>query len=208
MQYSSLWAAYVVVSSFLGKTSAQTYPAFDASTVDQSTKQYWCVAQTAACPLLCQDEGKEATQNTCYPDNLYYVCTCTGGLSPNLTQYSQTIPYFICTISVTGCVTGCNGDPNCANACNNDRTCGASDPTRVNVTSTATTAGTTATGTSTSTSKAGSADSGFAVTGANGAVTTGAAGSSASSFILEAGQGYGLGLVVAGIAAGAAFMGL
>lgn len=67
-------------------------------------------------------------------------------MSPNSSQYSQTLPYFVCTEWGNQCVTNCNGDNTCANACRADHPCGAQDPVRVNsTTSSSTTMGATST---------------------------------------------------------------
>lgn len=55
--------------------------------------------------------------NTCDSDNLTYQCVCDNGLSPNITQYSQTLPYFICQQWGNNCVAGCNGDNTCQSKC-------------------------------------------------------------------------------------------
>jgi hypothetical protein len=44
---------------------------------------------------------------------LDYSCVCGNGLSPNATEFSQTLPYFICTQYGTNCVAGCGGDNLC-----------------------------------------------------------------------------------------------
>ncbi|KAK9365663.1 hypothetical protein V1509DRAFT_632425 [Lipomyces kononenkoae] len=133
---SSSWAiALVAVLLVAPKLAlAQTYPMFNASTIDPSTRLQWCQSETATCPLICLDEGYGTISNLCYPDNLYYTCECANGLSPNLTEYSLTIPYFVCTEQVTLCANNCGSDNACVSACRQNNPCGATNPTRVNVT--------------------------------------------------------------------------
>jgi hypothetical protein len=57
---------------------------------------------------------------------------CSNGLSPNLSEYSQTLPYNICTEWGNQCVSNCNGAPQCESACRQDHPCGATNPTRQN----------------------------------------------------------------------------
>lgn len=112
----------------------------------------------------------------------------------------------MCTYEVQGCETNCNGDSNCQSACAANKPCGASDPTRVNVTSTSTTSSK-KTGTATSTSGGTTVDeNGFAVTGTPPPSTTGNANGAAR--IIEVGSVYGMGLLVAGMAVGVAMVGL
>lgn len=124
--------------------------------------------------------------------------------SLTLFRYSQTIPYFLCSLSVQGCVDDCNGDSTCQSACTANKHCGASNPTRVNVTSTSTSSS------KTSATSAGSGGSnvdsnGFAVTG--GATATGNSNPSGATRLIEAGSIYGMGLLVAGMAFGVAMVG-
>jgi len=116
----------------------------DPSSVDLATRQYWCTEQKSSCPLIClQLKGSEAgtISNTCYPRTLAWTCVCANGQSPNISQYSQTIPYFECVTSNDQCVNNCGiGDNGCAAACQQDSPCGAQDPKHVKVTTTSTTA--------------------------------------------------------------------
>lgn len=57
-------------------------------------------------------------------------------MTPNASEYSQTIPYYTCTETNNQCVLKCNGDSTCQNNCRVKNPCGAQDPKRVNVTTT------------------------------------------------------------------------
>ncbi|PYI35047.1 hypothetical protein BP00DRAFT_335432 [Aspergillus indologenus CBS 114.80] len=119
-----------------GQNSSYT---INVNDIPIDTRTQWCKAQTSSCPLLClQLPGttSQPKENTCDPKTLQYVCDCSNGLSPNSSQYSQTIPYFICTEENNECVTNCNGNSICQSDCRSQHPCGAQDPKRVNSTST------------------------------------------------------------------------
>lgn len=65
-------------------------------------------------------------------------------MSPNSTEYSQTVPFFECQEFQNQCVTACNGNTPCSAACRDNHPCGATDPKRYNITSTSSTASATA----------------------------------------------------------------
>ncbi|OAP63664.1 hypothetical protein AYL99_02891 [Fonsecaea erecta] len=187
----------------------------DPNSVPLSTRQSWCDSQIAQCPLIClQTAGNSAATyaNTCDPVGLTYSCICSNGLSPNASEYSQTLPYYICTEYNTQCQAACGNDNTCAAACVQDHPCGALNPTRVN-TSTITTMPATSTvvGSAASTASDGVVYTGFG--GGSAATTTAASGgnsgsgsSAASRLVIDIGQIYGLGVVAAGIFVGFGFM--
>ncbi|KAF3922646.1 hypothetical protein ABW21_db0201612 [Orbilia brochopaga] len=124
-------AAVVALTGLLGFASSQTYYNVNPDDIDQGTKNTWCSDQVAACVNLCNDQsGVDPSKNECDTDTLQFSCICSDNTTPNATQYSQTIPYFLCTYQVQACVDNCGS--------RTGRTCGASDPTRHNVTVTAT----------------------------------------------------------------------
>ncbi|EPS40777.1 hypothetical protein H072_5327 [Dactylellina haptotyla CBS 200.50] len=124
--------AVVAFTSLLSVVSAQTYYPANPDEIDLGTKQTWCSNQVSSCTLLCLDQQSGGGfTNECDPETLQYQCICADNTSPNATEYSQTIPYFICTYQVQNCVQNCGQyDPNCAEVCATGRVCGASNPTR------------------------------------------------------------------------------
>lgn len=157
--------------------------------------------------MIClQEAGNSAGtySNTCDPASLTYSCVCSSGLSPNATEYSQTIPYYICTQYNTNCQAACGSDNTCAAACVDDHPCGAQNPTRVNTSTISTMSATTTGGAAASTASDGVIYTGFG-TGSSASATTGSgsSGSSESSaaarLIVNFGQLYGLAVVAAGI---------
>jgi hypothetical protein len=54
------------------------------------------------CPLIClQTAGNSAgtDDNQCDATTLTYDCICSNGIAPNVSEYSQTLPYFNTTAS-------------------------------------------------------------------------------------------------------------
>lgn len=166
------------IAAFTGLVAAQDTPqlnypyTIDPDTVEQSTRDYWCDQNRAQCPLICLQQpginSMTTEQNDCDSDALTYTCVCENGVAPNITEYSQTLPYFICQQWGNNCVANCNGDSTCQSACREDHPCGAQDPYRGN-TSLPTTMASTAAATGTD----GSASNTIPVTGFGGASETG-----------------------------------
>lgn len=111
----------------------------------------------------------------------------------------------MCTLEVQGCVTACKGDSGCQSACTANKPCGASNPTRVNTTSTSG-SHTSQTSPTTSTGSVTYDSNGFAITGTPPAGGNGKP--NAASRLLEVGSVYGMGLLVAGVVAGVAIVGV
>ena len=114
-------------------------------------------------------------------------------MQPNITEYSQTLPYFECVEWGNQCVAAC-GSANtvCQSDCRQNHPCGALDPTRYNITSTSSgmTAAATATGTDGSApSGTGSAVSVYNGFGSGSDATTTAAGSGSTSTTTPAKSG-------------------
>ncbi|KAL4977753.1 hypothetical protein BDW66DRAFT_131680 [Aspergillus desertorum] len=90
-----------------------------------------------------------------HQDTLVYSCICDNGQSPNASEYSQTIPYFLCTEENNNCVAACSqGDSSCQENCRTSNPCGAQNPKLVNTTSTNGSSTATSTATSTTSSLA------------------------------------------------------
>jgi hypothetical protein len=136
---------------------------------------------------------------------LAFNCVCAvNGLSPNVSEYSQTIPYFICTESNNNCVTACNGASTCQAACRETRPCGAQSPTRVNESTVTVSATSSDGGAAASTASDGAVYTGFGGSAATTAASSdnGNVGISAAAVLLNIGQLYGLGVIAAGILVG------
>ncbi|KAF2797641.1 hypothetical protein K505DRAFT_235064 [Melanomma pulvis-pyrius CBS 109.77] len=163
----------------------------------------WCLNQKSQCPLICLQQPGVTTQNTeeneCDPDTLDYSCICDNGISPNLTMYSQTIPYYICTEWGTQCVNNCNGVQSCQADCLQKHPCGAQSPNKGNA-SLSTSA--------VATSVLASATSSFAVVGFGPAATGTSNGDKggAASAMLDLGSSYSLAVVFASVFLGFAVL--
>ncbi|KAF1832355.1 hypothetical protein BDW02DRAFT_428191 [Decorospora gaudefroyi] len=162
------------IAAFAGITAAQSttqadYPyTIDPETVDEPTREYWCSQNEAQCPHICLQQpgvtSMTTEENSCDSDTLTYSCICENGVSPNITQFSQTLPYFICTEWGQNCVAACGGDNSCQSACLEDHPCGAQNPFLGNVSASAAMSSTAA--------PSGSATSGIPISGFGGASPT------------------------------------
>ncbi|KAF2435757.1 hypothetical protein EJ08DRAFT_645445 [Tothia fuscella] len=198
-------AALSLLAALVGSQSV------DPSTVPINLRNVWCRDQKAACPLLCTQQTKSGstTSNLCEPKTLDWSCVCAvGGITPNVSEYSQTIPYYQCTEVANQCVTNCGLANNaCADRCRTARPCGAQNPTRVNTTSsTASSSGSQATGAAATEESSGT----FGGSGNPGAASSSAAGASSSKSAaitaLNIGQAYGLTILFGGFFAGFALL--
>jgi hypothetical protein len=132
MLFSSL--VTVTLASLMSVASAQSvYYPFNPEDLNIETKSIWCTNQISSCTLLCLDQQSgDGFTNDCNSETLEWQCICSDNTAPNATQYSQTIPYFICSYQVQNCVDNCGiGAPDCAQKCKTDKVCGATNPTRL-----------------------------------------------------------------------------
>lgn len=96
------------------------YPLYDPGSVRSGKSK--CTVQ-AVCPWLNLPTLLNVPNNrlkyalTILQDQLTYTCVCDNGVSPNITQYSQTLPFFVCQEWGNQCVANCNGDNTCADSC-------------------------------------------------------------------------------------------
>nr|POE63562.1 hypothetical protein CFP56_04465 [Quercus suber] len=80
------------------------------SSVPLNQRQDWCTAQMHSCPQICGGEG--AYPNNCDANTLDYQCVCTSGISPNISDYDQTIPSFVCMQWIADCTLANVGNQN------------------------------------------------------------------------------------------------
>lgn len=140
-------------STFLVLASALAVSAdywIEPESVPLAQRMAWCNDQRSSCPTIClQTSTGKPLINDCDPVELKYGCLCSDNKQPNMTEYTLTLPYHVCTAWGTQCVAGCGSNNQCAASCREDNPCGAQSPTRVNSTSSSTmssTASPTATG--------------------------------------------------------------
>ncbi|KAI1137080.1 hypothetical protein F5Y05DRAFT_77871 [Hypoxylon sp. FL0543] len=107
----------------------------DPNSVSLADRTNWCQSEKSTCPLICQQSTPGTTLvNDCDPKTLTYGCVCGDNKQPNVSEYSLTLPYFVCQEWGNQCVQGCGQDNSCAASCRDDHPCGAQNPTRVNTT--------------------------------------------------------------------------
>ncbi|OQO07662.1 hypothetical protein B0A48_07359 [Cryoendolithus antarcticus] len=75
--------------------------AFATSTFAQSTENTTGTSLTINTGSV---DSVVPSPNTCDPTTLQYSCTCTNGNMPNISNYDQTVPSFICTEYIKECV--------------------------------------------------------------------------------------------------------
>ncbi|KAK6541890.1 hypothetical protein TWF694_007667 [Orbilia ellipsospora] len=135
--------------------------------VDLNTRNGWCRSEMDTCTTLC---SKNWSTNNCSAAALTYSCVCADGSKPDLVNYINTLPFFICQQYIANCVAGNATEPTLQTICRNTNTCGSMDPADF-------VASTTIKTTSAPTSSSGGATN----TGAGGAQTTSATSSPSTS---------------------------
>ncbi|KAF2204623.1 hypothetical protein GQ43DRAFT_437776 [Delitschia confertaspora ATCC 74209] len=190
MRSTTIFSLLAVASPFFAH--AQSSYVIDPKSVDQAQRDKWCADQIEQCPLICLQLPGVTSMNTvanaCDPDALDYQCICENNVAPNVTEFSQTLPFYICQEWGNQCVAACGQDNSCSYDCRANHHCGASYPKRVNSTA-ASTMSQTAAPTPTQTGDADSTELGFA--GATSAPKNGNGKSAASSWFNKP-QAYGL----------------
>lgn len=178
-----------------------------SSTINPTTNkcpEFWCSQQQSQCPLICGQTSaqSETTEtNSCDANALQYACVCANGQSPNISQYSQTLPFFICQEWGNQCVSNCDGDTSCASDCRSQHPCGAQDPFKGNKSTAVTTTSSAAPGSNTA------IYSGFAgQSGGSGGSGQSNAAAAVKVWALGAGQTFGTLAVVGGFLGGFALL--
>ncbi|KUI57123.1 hypothetical protein VP1G_04469 [Cytospora mali] len=145
----SLRTSFLAAAAALVATVQADYY-IQPDSVPLATRQGWCASETSICPSICEDQAQTGAKvNTCNAESLSYGCLCSDGTTPNVSEYSLTLPYFVCTEWGNQCVTACGQNNTCSAACRDDHPCGAQHPKTYNTTATA--ASTTASSTADST---------------------------------------------------------
>lgn len=93
---------------------------------------------------------RESSLANNFQDSLTYGCLCSDGKQPNMTEYTLTLPFHMCTEWGTQCVAGCGSDSECAYNCRANHPCGAQSPNRANSTTSSATSSATQTATTSS----------------------------------------------------------
>ncbi|KAK3397935.1 hypothetical protein B0T20DRAFT_393727 [Sordaria brevicollis] len=129
--------ALLALASSLTLVNADIW--IDPESVTLAERKNWCMNEIASCPLICQNEDpRPVISNECDADTLQYSCVCGNNNTPNLTEYSLTIPYHTCVKYVENCVNENMGNNIEQAACAENNRCGAKNPQKSNATTTAT----------------------------------------------------------------------
>jgi hypothetical protein len=195
-------ASVVSFASLTSMVLAREYQ-IEPSSVPLGDREFWCQQETTTCPLICAETGPGTTLvNTCDPQTLTYGCLCGNDMRPNVSEYSLTLPYFVCREWGIQCVDNCpDFDNACASSCTQDNPCGALNPQRV----TTSVASATAAPTSSSTD-----DSNQIFTDTPGSDNSdndsGSNNDNAAVSLISAGRAYGLAVVLGGMFVGFAIL--
>ncbi|EPS37590.1 hypothetical protein H072_8711 [Dactylellina haptotyla CBS 200.50] len=97
------------------------------TSVDVNTRNGWCIAEKNTCTTLC---NKNWQTNDCDINTLAVngTCVCSDGSEPDLVNYRDTLPFFICQAYIAQCVAGNATEPTLQEICRNSNTCGNLDP--------------------------------------------------------------------------------
>ncbi|KPM45957.1 hypothetical protein AK830_g657 [Neonectria ditissima] len=186
---------------------AQADYVIDPDSVPLSQRQAWCKSETYTCPLICQQTGDGTTKvNECDPKSLTYGCICGNNKQPNVSEYSLSLPYFVCQEWGNQCVTDCAGNNACSSACRQDHPCGAQDPTKYNTTSTASATGASATASATDDADTVYTDVSDGDDSDDSDSSESNSDKSGSATALEAGRKWGLAVVMGGMFVGFALL--
>ncbi|KAF3078918.1 hypothetical protein TWF569_003453 [Orbilia oligospora] len=73
------------------------------TSVDVNTRNGWCRSEKDTCTTLC---SKNWSTNDCDQNTLEVSCVCADGSKPELVNYRNTLPFFICQEYIAQCVAG------------------------------------------------------------------------------------------------------
>ncbi|PNY26770.1 Uncharacterized protein TCAP_03294 [Tolypocladium capitatum] len=130
----SFWSTVLATAAAFAAVAHADY-IIDPNSVSLGTRQVWCTNEKNTCPLICQQmEPRTTLVNDCDPEQLTYGCLCGNNKRPNVSEYTLSLPYFICQEWGNQCVKACDTNT-CASDCREKHPCGATNPKRENATS-------------------------------------------------------------------------
>jgi hypothetical protein len=196
--YSSIFLGLLAVASPI---FAQQVYTIDPETVSISLRTKWCSDQMVQCPLICLQlpgvTDRNPEDNNCDAETLDYSCVCSNGVAPNITEFSQTIPFYQCQEWGNQCVKACGNENTCATECREKHPCGAQTPKLANKTTSSATL-------STASSTSGPTSANFA--GFAGQTAAPKSNDKGAASSLNIGQSYGFAILAAGLFAGFALV--
>ncbi|KMQ47514.1 hypothetical protein A7C99_3244 [Trichophyton rubrum] len=127
MLFSSLVVLPVLASTVTALGSNYTVPPdFNAGAVSPDEKANWCQAEANTCSDVC---GSYLV-NRCDPGTLEFSCQCQNGTVPEIEQYKNSLPWFICQATFSQCIKAHPDDADGQQVCkDNQEKCGKLDAT-------------------------------------------------------------------------------
>ncbi|CAG8040186.1 unnamed protein product [Penicillium olsonii] len=173
---SSIVAISALATAALGANStySYTFPAgWDIAQVEKGDLSAWCSAQRNTCPEIC----KGTKLNSCDPATLKFSCVCSDDSTPDVSEYIQTVPFYVCQDAYGQCIRSHPDDAEGQRACKKAMNCGTKNASESSTTSSSASASASTTlAVSTSTDSSASATSSVAAsssTAANAAAAFG-----------------------------------
>ncbi|KAI0137109.1 hypothetical protein BJ170DRAFT_590052 [Xylariales sp. AK1849] len=140
--------ALFALSSVLAKNFT-----IDPNSVTISERASWCTAETNTCNSLCNDDTNAIG---CDPVALTATCTCSDGTVPELSDYTNSLQYFICEKAADQCIAANvgsqTGQSNCTTSIRDE--CGTKNASAAVTTSSVTSSSATGTATKAASSTA------------------------------------------------------
>ncbi|KAJ5247051.1 hypothetical protein N7468_002034 [Penicillium chermesinum] len=125
-----------LAASALGANSTVTTPTlpagFNIGLVKPDELNSWCLGQRNVCPDICNGGTK---QNSCDPSTLQYSCVCSDGSVPDVSQYQQTVPFYVCEANYGQCIDAHPNDAQGQEACKEAKHCGTKNATATDTSS-------------------------------------------------------------------------
>ncbi|DAA75129.1 TPA_exp: Uncharacterized protein A8136_1880 [Trichophyton benhamiae CBS 112371] len=127
MLFSSLVVLPVLASTVTALGSNYTVPPdFNAGAISPEEKANWCEAEANTCNDVC---GSYLI-NRCDPSTLEFSCQCQNGTVPQIDQYKNSLPWFICQATFSQCIKAHPDDADGQQVCkDNQEKCGKLDAT-------------------------------------------------------------------------------
>lgn len=132
MRQNIIFVALSALTAAVAAQSSNNNLTVPVQSVDENTRNQWCVAQYNTCKILC---NKTVKTNSCDFKTLEYECTCSSGDSPDLEKYTQTVPTFMCQTAYSTCITNHADDAMGQDKCKEDifDKCGTQDPNKAEI---------------------------------------------------------------------------
>ncbi|KAJ5242457.1 uncharacterized protein N7469_000784 [Penicillium citrinum] len=135
-------SSIVLMSAFatmaLGQNSTGTTytlpQGFNIGQVKPDELNSWCTGQRNVCPEICSTGTK---QNTCDPKTLQFSCVCSDDKTPDVSQYVQTVPFYVCQANFAQCIQNHPDDADGQKECKEAAQCGSKNASSISTTTTA-----------------------------------------------------------------------